>query len=344
MMFRTARRALLLVLGALVGCSRETAPDPEPTTVEATPAAPSSAAAPAKLATAGTPCGPLGCLRFPSATRALAHVLEQKPQVLAVGEAHALLGMDHIKPSVEYFAEDLLPVLHDAGASELVVELLKPAQGCEKTVQAVRKTQEPVVERQDPQSQDRFVQLGHAAKKLGVTPYILEPTCDEYAGVVKGGPDGVVRMLELIAEKTEERLLRFWRRHQKEAGESRNGFIVLAYGGAMHNDVDVASDRTPFTFGRTMAEKTGGKYIALDLIVPEFIKRTDLWKALPWYPHFDVDSPPSEVTLFRTGEQSYVIIFGKSPKPSPNAAEAPGTQVAPAASKPATSDQSAAAP
>ncbi len=211
-----------------------------------------------------------------------------------------------------------LPVAEEQGINPLLLPRLHsavrgPVAGSPVASVGARKRQEAVgaagkvhhsplpsvVERQDPESHDRFVKLGHAAKELGITPYVLEPTCEEYEGVAKGGPDGLVRMLELIGQETGERLLRFWQRQRDNKEDPPKDFMVLAYGGAM--------------------------------IVPEFIKRTDIWKALPWYPHFDVDAPPKDVTLFRTGEQSYVIILGKSPNPnpSPNVAEAPGLQVAP---------------
>src|SRR5690606_24321672 len=98
---------------------------------------------------------------------------------------------------------------------ELIVELLGPAQGCKKAVETVRKEQEQVVEQQADTNQNRFISLGHAARKLSVVPYILEPTCDEYELVAKGGADGITRMLELIAVKTEVKLSGFWQRNQR---------------------------------------------------------------------------------------------------------------------------------
>ncbi len=331
---------LLLVLAASA-CSR---PDPPEEAAVATPPA-TQVEAPATAVPGQTPCGPMGCQRFPTAAAALEHILQRRPEVIAVGEAHALAGTDGVKTATERFEQELLPLLAKQGATELVVELLKPAEGCQKTVAEVRKKQEPVVEKQDTGNQNRFIQLGHASKKLGVTPYILEPSCKEYAGVVQGGPDGIVRMLELIAEKTEQRVLRFWQRNSAARDEpsaaptegepapapSKARSLVVAYGGAMHNDVEVVPAKASFSFGGSLVEKTGGKYVALDLIVPEYIKPTDAWKALPWYPHFDADDPPGEVTLFRVGEQSYVLIFAKSEAPPAASQEsAPPGSVPPA--------------
>lgn len=266
----------------------------------------------------GRPCGALDCRRFADATAALGYVMGTGPEVLAVGEAHALAGAAGIPTATERFERELLPELARMGATELVVELLNPAQGCTEAVAEVRRKQEPVVERQDPGNQDRFVQLGHAARRLGVVPYILEPTCSEYQAVVAGGADGLVRMLELIAAKTEHKLLDFWGRRKQaaqvarpsSARDSSSNVLVLAYGGAMHNDVSVPAEKAAFSFGKSLVEKMGSKYVALDLIVPEYIQDTDVWKALPWHPHFDVKAPPPDVTLFRVDEHSFVLIFG----------------------------------
>ncbi len=375
---------LLFVLAA-GGCSRPDPPEDAPATTPPT----ARAEAPATAAPGRTPCGPMGCLRFASAAAALEHVLQSQPEVVAVGEAHALAGTEGVKTATERFEQELLPLLAKQGATELVVELLKPAEGCQKTVAEVRKKQEPVVERQDTGNQNRFIQLGHASKKLGVTPYILEPSCEEYAGVVQGGPDGIVRMLELIADKTEQRVLRFWQRNsgarvnaepsapptegsapaasafpsrakgapadpappadsarssedaraEPAPSPSKARSLVVAYGGAMHNDVEVVPAKASFSFGNSLVQKTGGKYIALDLIVPEYIKPTETWKSFSWYPHFDAENPPAEVTLFRVGEQSYVLIFGKS-----EAAPAASQDALPPRSEPAGTTPSGAAP
>lgn len=316
--------------GAPAESARSNAPPNAP--VEAEPAAPRSTAqastetassqaepeAPSKATDPGVPCGALHCRRYPDAATALSAVLQRSPEILAFGEAHALSGTQ-VPSATERFERELLPLLAERGATELVVELLAPASGCAPTVESVRQEQRPVVEKQAEGNQDRFVQLGHTSRRLGIVPYILEPTCEEYQSVVDAGPDSIVRMLELIAIKSEQRLTRFWQKNQASTRPAAMGTIpapaplVLAYGGAMHNDIDVPPEKQAFAFGKNLLERTRGRYIALDLIVPEYIKSTEVWRALPWYPHFDATNAPEDVTLFQTDEHSYTLVFGKTP-------------------------------
>jgi hypothetical protein len=307
---------------------------------------------------AGTPCGQLDCRRFPDSASALRAVLAHKPQILGVGETHALKGADEVESATSRFERELLPILAGAGATELIVELLGPATGCEKTVQTVKEQQRPVTSEQSQGNQNRFVSLGMKARQLGVVPYILEPTCDEYKSVISS-EDGITLMLQLIAQKTEQRLTRYWRRNQgvmvgqtplvpapgaaasaspAQASPAtttpppppRPNGIVLAYGGAMHNDVVSPPSGENFRYGAHMVQLTQGRYLELDLIVPQYIKDTDVWKALPWYAAYAALGHSDEVTLFRVGPYSYTLVFARGAPAAATAGSAPSERTAPA--------------
>jgi hypothetical protein len=287
---------------------------------------------------------------------ALNTLLRTKPQIIGVGETHALKDAPGVETTTARFERDFMPVLAAAGASELIVELLGPATGCEQAVETVREQTRPVVKEQSQGNQNRFVSLGVKARKLGVVPYILEPTCDEYKGVISS-EDGITLMLQLIAQKTEQRLSRYWRRNQgvmqdqvpliaapgasssaspppsaasaaapaqppQAAPTPRPNGIVLAYGGAMHNDVTSPPYGEQFRYGAHMVQLTQGRYLELDLIVPEYIKDSDVWKALPWYAAYASLGGSDQVTLYQVGPYSYTLIFGRSaagaaPSPPP---------------------------
>ena len=88
--------------------------------------------------------------------------------------------------------------------------------------------------------------------------------------------------------------------------------LVLLYGGALHNDLAPRAGREAFSFGPELKAHTGGRYVELDLIVPEFIKDTETWRALPWYSHFDPKRAPEKTTLYNPSPGSYVLIFPRS--------------------------------
>ncbi|WP_437323827.1 hypothetical protein [Sorangium sp. So ce381] len=274
------------------------------------PAAPPPAAqatAPAAAASpAPAPCGALGCLAFDTPAQAFAHALESGPRVLAVGEAHAQRGSEGIPSTTRRFTELFLPAL--AGrASDLIVELWAVDPRCKKEqVARVEAEQRTVTQGQAAQNQDEFLALGHAAKRLGIRPHQLTPSCQEVDAIVRAGPDAVTAMLEMIARQTAAEAKALLGR------EDAAGKMVIAYGGALHNDVAPRPGRERWSFGPELSAITGGKYVELDLIVREFIKESESWRALPWYPHFDREKQPDKAVLFNPAPGSYTLIFPRS--------------------------------
>lgn len=253
---------------------------------------------------------------------------------MAIGETHARRGAPDVLTATERFASRLLPLLAERRAKVLVVELLQPPSGCETETKAVAQVQQPVVEQQDGQNQDRFIALGHRARELQLTPLVLEPTCEEFATIRKAGPDGVAAMLQLIAEHTEAKLVRL-------LGKLSPEDVIVAYGGALHNNL---GDGAPFAFGEALKRATNDRYIAVDLIVPEYVADSDAWKTLPWYPCWSelmqrgvtlVQIQPGEFTLFmepalkRQGPSVPIANEGVWPSPGTS-----GVEPAPAPSAP----------
>ncbi|WP_437630834.1 hypothetical protein [Sorangium sp. So ce854] len=268
----------------------------------APPPAPQAAPSPAQA-----PCGALGCLAFDTPAQAFAHVLRSDPRVLAVGEAHAQQGAEGVPSATRRFTELFLPAL--AGrASDLVVELWAADPRCNKEqVARVEQEQKAVTQPQSASNQGEFLALGHEAKRLGVTPHLLVPSCEEYDAIVRAGPDAVTAMLEMIARLTAAKARALLGR------EGAAGKMVIAYGGALHNDVAPRPGRERWSFGPELSAATGGKYVELDLIVREFIKDSESWRALPWYPHFDREERRDKAVLFNPAPGSYALIFPGGP-------------------------------
>ncbi len=256
---------------------------------------------------AGQPCGALGCRHFDTAEAAFRAVLAHRPRVLAIGEAHAQRGTEGIASATARFRQQLLPMVKGQ-ASDLVIELLVADGSCKKNQQKVTSIQRPVTKRQARGNQNEFAALGYAADDMGVRPHVLRPSCEDYASVVAAGADGIPTMLTMIARLTESLLIRILQRNQK----AKQDKLVLAYGGAMHNDVIPGEGRESWSFGAAMLAATDQRYIALDLIVPEFIKDNDSWRKLPWHQHFDKRRAPDKTTLYRTGPASFTLIFSRT--------------------------------
>lgn len=269
-------------------------------------------------ASAIIPCGTFECRRFSSAADAVRDVLATEPIVIGIGEAHALAGTEGVRPTARRFAEEVLPVFEDR-ASHLIVELWSPNPKCARTTERVAEAQKPVTQGQSRSMQNDYVALGHAARSLGVEPFLLSPTCDELLAIAAAGDDAVPAMLRTVAQVT-DRMLRAALVKNGKAGRRR---MVLAYGGAMHNDLGEGAARDGFSFGPSLEQFTAGRYVELDLIVREFIKDNAAWRALPWYGSFDPREHPDAVVLLRIAPQRYVLFFPRSdasaspPPPSP---------------------------
>jgi hypothetical protein len=312
----------------LAACSRPPTPtaDVAPAKASGTPATAAVAASKTSAGSATTPaagaCGVPGgptCLRFDTAADAFRHVLAANPAILAIGEAHAQKGTEAIASTTKRFTEELLPVVAPR-ASDIVVELWAPDPRCQKAVKAVASAQKPVVEKQAETNQNEYVTLGTRAKALGVTPWLLRPTCDDFATLADAGADSIEQMLRLVKRLTEQKLTQSWQKNRAGAGTAAGDVagdaaaaapkMALAYGGAMHNDLKPAADAAEFSFGPELDRRTSGGYVELDLIVREYVKDTPTWQKLPWYSAWKADEKPKDkATLFVLAPHSFVLVL-----------------------------------
>jgi hypothetical protein len=235
------------------------------------------------------------------------HVLSQGPQVLGIGEAHALAGMEHLQSTTARFTEQLLPATSQL-ASDIVIELMEPDARCQQATEQVREVQKPVTQGQATSNQNEFVALGTRAKALQIQPHVLYPSCAEYERIVQAGEDRILVMLELIASLTFTKTQALLQRNQRRGREA----LVLLYGGAAHNDIEPRSGRELWSYGPSLKEHTGGRYVELDLIVREFIKDTEAWRSLPWYSRFDPEAHPEKAVLLESLPGAFVLFFPKS--------------------------------
>lgn len=240
--------------------------------------------------------------------------------MLGVGEAHAQQSAPGVHSATRRFGERFLPKLKGR-ASDIVIELMIASGRCGKArEEAVAERQKPVTEPQAKTNQNQFVTLGTVAKSYAIEPHALEPTCEEYQAVLDAGPNDIARLLEVVKDATIRKVDQVLDRSSADPDQ-----MVVVYGGALHNDAAPPPERAAWSFGPYYEQRTQGRYIELDLIVPEFIKDTEVWRALPWYPHYDAEKLGASTVLFRPRPQSFVLIFprtlGKAPeapKPSPD--------------------------
>jgi hypothetical protein len=262
-------------------------------------------------AAASTPCGELGCVQFGSAREAFLAAVAGDAQVIAIGEAHA--QKDATVPSAaRRFTEELLPLL--AGrVSDLIVELMMPPSGCADAAAEVKKKQAPATSKQAPTDQSEYVAMGGAARALGIVPDVLRPTCADMDVVNRAGDDAIDASLAMIARLSVTQAGRLLDRDERS--DADRGKAVVVYGGLLHNDLMPPRERAKWTYAPALDARTGGKLIAVDLIVPEFIADDATWRALPWVSHYDRARLGRKATLFRPSAKNFVLVFPETPPP-----------------------------
>ena len=245
-------------------------------------------------------------------------VLEDKPLVLAIGETHAQKGKPGIASTTARFTSDFLPKLKDK-ASAMVLELWVADGKCGKAKEKqVAEQQKEVTKNQAESNQNEFSTLGEKSKAAGVIPFILRPSCDEYDKIQKAGDDAVLEMLSMITRNMKDRATRLFEENKKRSPDK----MILTYGGAMHNDVAPREGREQWSYAKDLSTLASGRYVELDLIVPEFVQDTESWKALPWYAAFKARGRCDKTVLFTTSKggpgqpSAYALIFPCS-QPSP---------------------------
>ncbi len=250
-------------------------------------------------------CGPLKCRRFSTAAEAFSVVLDQdKPLILAIGESHAQKGTEGIKSTASRFTGDLLPAL-EGRASSLILELWVRDGKCGAKEDKVETKQKEVTKVQADTNPNEFQLLGEKSKALGVTPFILRPTCDEYDKILKAGDDAILEMLRMITRNMRDKAEKLFAETQKKAA----GRMVVTYGGAMHNDVAPRPGREDWSFAKDLDKTATGRFTELDLVVPEFIKDSGSWKDLPWYGAYDRDTMGGMAVLIEMAPRSYALVF-----------------------------------
>jgi hypothetical protein len=251
------------------------------------------------------PCGALGCAQYDSAADAFRDAIEGDPLVVGIGETHAPKGAS-VASAAKRFTQELLPLL--AGrASDLLVELMAPPSACADAAADVREKQAPATSRQAETNQNEYVAMGESARTIGIVPDMLRPTCADLDRVRRAGDDAITASLDLIARLSLGQARRLVDRDARS--DADRGKLVVLYGGMLHNDLQPPPESARWSYAPELAQAVGGRFVAVDLVVPEFIGDDETWGKLPWRPHYDRTRLGAKSTLFRTGERSYVLVF-----------------------------------
>ena len=248
-------------------------------------------------------CGPLDCRVYESAATAVQRAIEGQPLIIGFGEAHAPKDSAGVESSAARFADTLLPILRGR-ASDLILELMLPPQGCPKPVESAKARQQPVIEQHADTDQGEYVRIGDAARKVGIVPDLLRPSCEDLDTISRAGEDAVPASLDLIRRLTVKQVRALLRRADRDPEHA-----IVVYGGALHNDPAPPPARAGWSYARELSDAVGGRYVAIDLFVPQYVQDDDSWRAFDWFPYYDRAARSTKATMFHPRPDLYVVLF-----------------------------------
>lgn len=85
--------------------------------------------------------------------------------------------------------------------------------------------------------------------------------------------------------------------------------MILVYGGGLHNDLLPRAELAAYTFGPKVRDEQGGRYLEIDLYVPEYIERDPSMTKEPWFQLYKKRVRPGQTVVIRRLQGSYIIIF-----------------------------------
>jgi hypothetical protein len=261
-----------------------------------------------------------GSLDATPSTRAFATAVEavqaalagSKGGVVAFGELHQTRDTAGIPSALERFETDILPAVADR-LSYLVVETWVTTGRCGQTEKAVTADVEKTTQR-PATTESEIETLIRAAHERGITPRILSISCADYQAMrPAGGAVDYDRTLRVTARALESAVIRAIGEAAVRSGSSASSDpprMVGVYGGALHNDLVPDPELAAYSFAPRVLAATLGRFLEIDLVVPEYATASAVTRAQPWWRAYArVRGGRGAAVLIRRSARSYVVVF-----------------------------------
>jgi hypothetical protein len=230
-----------------------------------------------------------------------------RPRVLLFGELHARSDRPVARSALARFTDELLPAIADR-VSDLVVEtwVIDPRCG-PAAAQTSRRIDAEM--RRPPATQSEVAALASRARQAGVQPHALRLGCADYAAIASGGAAAggelaVETLLDVVTRELGRVTASAIAHRDREAGARP---LVVAYGGALHNDLAPFASVAAWSIGPRLTELTRGRAVEIDLYVPEYAEVDALARTEPWFPL--VAEVGAEALVIERGPRSYLVLL-----------------------------------
>jgi hypothetical protein len=276
--------------------------------------------APAKPATAPAPKTPAVVIDAPApappdpglahhdakdAGAAVQYIIESThPRVIGFGEVHAMAGGPKVASSLAHFTREVLPAISDQ-LSDLVLETWVVDKSCGAKGSAATAAVEG--ELHHPQStKSDLANVVDALRAAKVQPRAMHLSCDDYARVAPPGkPVAIEAMLDVVTRELGQGAVDAAAARDKDPHARP---IVATYGGSLHNELYPRAGLEGWSFAKKVDDATGGRYVEIDLIVPEYAAADGAAKKEAWYPMLSLAAPDHVVVIDRA-PRSYVVLL-----------------------------------
>ena len=240
---------------------------------------------------------------YPDLASALAAIIPAGTRVLGFGEMHSRTDRAQVTSALSHFTTEGLPAIADR-LSDLVVETWIVDPTCGQAAKTATAKVEITV-RRPQETKSEIAVLAETARAAKIQPHAMKLSCADYEKVAPSGKDVLPDVMLGLITKELGRIAASDVRHRDQ--EPKHRPWVAVYGGSLHNDRFPAAGVEDWSYAAGIDQLTGGKFVEIDLIVPELAKADPAAKQEPWFPL--VASAAPTVKVWKRGERSFVVIF-----------------------------------
>ena len=212
-----------------------------------------------------------GYILFDDLADAINYLINKKnPAVIGFGEIHEEHVETSSKPtSLSFLFQEALPLI-SRGDDHLIVEKSPSRQVlCNAALDAQGRVRTTLDEKL--YHLDRHMATLYHAEAAGYSAHLLDYKCSDWHHLQGPAPDSWKIVAARLTRYTEDKI------QEIEKSRTTSG-ITMYYGGALHNDVFPRRNRHDWSFANVAMEVTEGRYLEIDLYVPETMEALDA----PW--------------------------------------------------------------
>ena len=237
---------------------------------------------------------------------ALTATIPADARVVGFGEFHARTDRTQVKPTLEHFTAEAMPVLADK-VSDLILETWLVDKGCGSAATEATARVE-ITMRRPQETHNDIGDLADAARKAKIQPHAMRVTCNDYARIAPPGkPVDTEAMLDLTTSELGRIAVEAVLHRDREPAHRP---WIAVYGGALHNDRFPVDGTAQWSYAAKVDDVTKNHYVEIDLIVPELATQDPASQKQPWYPI--AVAADSKVHVWKRGERSFVVVLPKA--------------------------------